>query len=221
MESRVWRILLNKKRSLFIGVLFIIPSLSFAVDVLKPQESPVIQPEVKRNEFKEARIDTEDFELGFYAGFMSVEDFGTNTVYGLRLAYHITEDIFVEAAYGATTTGKTSFERLNNVNLITDAQRDLTYYNVSFGYNLFMGEVFFGRSTAFNTALYIIAGGGSTEFAGDDRFTMNYGMGYRFLSADWLAMHLDVRDHIFDIDLLGQAKTAHNFELTLGATIFF
>ena len=221
MESRVWGVLLNKILTIVIGFVFFIPSESFAVEVLKPQESSVIQPEVKRNEFKESKIDTEDFELGFYTGFMSVEDFGTNTVYGLRFAYHITEDIFVEAAYGTTTADKTSFERLNNVNLITDAQRELTYYNVSFGYNLFMGEVFFGRSAAFNTALYIIAGGGSTEFAGDDRFTMNYGMGYRFLSSDWLAMHLDVRDHIFDIDLLGQTKTAHNFELTIGATIFF
>jgi len=221
MESRVWRVLLSKTLYIIIGFAFFMPSISFAVEVLKPQESSVIQPEVKRNEFKESKIDTENFELGFYTGFMSVEDFGTNTVYGLRLAYHITEDIFVEAAYGTTTADRTSFERLNNVSLITDAQRELTYYNVSFGYNLFMGEVFFGRSTAFNTALYIIAGGGSTEFAGDDRFTMNYGMGYRFLSSDWLAMHLDVRDHVFDIDLLGQTKTAHNFELTIGATIFF
>ena len=50
---------------------------------------------------------------------------------------------------------------------------------------------------------------------------MNYGMGYRFIAADWLAMHLDVRDHVFDIDLLGEAKTSHNIELTVGATIFF
>ncbi|MFO7602609.1 MAG: outer membrane beta-barrel domain-containing protein [Gammaproteobacteria bacterium] len=205
------------------SLFWLLPGINAAaeVGVLKPQDSPVIQPEVRRSEFSEARIDTEDFELGFYFGFMSVEDFGTNPVYGLRLAYHVTEDIFIEAAYGTTDTDKTSFERLNNVNLMTDAQRQLTYYNVSFGYNLFMGEVFFGRSRAFNTALYIIAGGGSTEFAGDARFTMNYGMGYRFLAADWLAMHLDVRDHIFDIDLLGQAKTTHNIELHIGATLFF
>jgi outer membrane beta-barrel protein len=221
MENRVWRILLDSARNIAMALLCLAPVPVFAADVMKPQEPPVIQPEVKRSEFKEARIDTEDFELGFYAGYMNVEDFGTNPVYGLRLAYHITEDIFLEAAYGLTTTGRTSFERLNNVNLLTEAERDLTYYNLSFGYNLFMGEVFFGRSTAFNTALYIIAGGGSTEFAGDDRFTMNYGMGYRFLGADWLAMHLDVRDHIFDIDLLGQAKTTHNLEFTIGATIFF
>lgn len=221
MENRFWRILLNRVLNIVVGLALLLPGMTHAVEVLKPQESPVIQPEVKRAEFQESKIDTEDFELGFYAGYMSVEDFGTNPVYGLRLAYHITEDIFVEGVYGTTTVGKTSFERLNNVNVLTDAQRDLSYYNVSFGYNLFMGEVFFGRSTAFNTALYIIAGGGSTEFAGDNRFTMNYGMGYRFIAADWLALHMDVRNHVFDIDLLGEAKTSNNLEFTVGATIFF
>ena len=221
MEARFWSVLLKQVVAFVIGLWLMSPLVVYAADVLKSQVPPVIQPEVKRSEFKEAKIDTENFELGFYVGLMSVEDFGTNAVYGLRLAYHINENIFLEAAYATTTTDKTSFERLNNVNLITDAQRKLTYYNLSFGYNLFTGEVFFGRSTAFNTALYIIAGGGSTEFAGDNRFTINYGVGYRFLAADWLAVHIDMRDHIFDIDLLGQPKTTHNLELHIGTTIFF
>lgn len=74
---------------------------------------------------------------------------------------------------------------------------------------------------AFNTALYIIGGAGITKFAGDNRFTTNYGAGYRFLATDWLAVHFDVRDHIFDIDLLGVKKTAHNLEMHGGITVFF
>lgn len=221
MENRFWRILLNGVAMFIVGLLLFLPVASNAADVLKPQQSPLIQPEVKRSGFKEENIDTENFELGFYVGLMSVEDFGAHAVYGLRLAYHVTDNVFIEAAYARTKTGKTSFERLNNVNLLTDAQRELTYYNVSFGYNLFMGEVFFGHSRAFNSSLYIIAGGGSTKFAGDNRFSMNYGIGYRFLALDWLAVHLDVRDHVFDIDLLGQAKTTHNLEFSIGETFFF
>lgn len=221
MEDRFWSVLLKTILTLICSLVLMSSNSVWAAETLKTQEPPVIQPKVKRSEFNEARIDKENFEIGFYAGLMSIEDFGTNAVYGLRLAYHVNENIFIEAAYGTTKAGRTSFERLNNVNLITDAQRKLTYYNVSFGYNLFTGEVFFGRSTAFNSALYIIAGGGSTEFAGDNRFTMNYGLGYRFLAADWLALHLDMRDHVFDIDLLGQPKTTNNLEFHLGATIFF
>ncbi len=37
----------------------------------------------------------------------------------------------------------------------------------------------------------------------------------------WLALHADVRDHMFDIDVLGEDKTAHNIEIHAGATVFF
>ena len=81
--------------------------------------------------------------------------------------------------------------------------------------------MFIGEGRAFNTNLYLIAGLGSTRFADDDRFTVNFGAGYRFLLTDTLALHLDFRDHLFDIDLLGEEKTVHNLEATLGITIFF
>jgi outer membrane beta-barrel protein len=62
---------------------------------------------------------------------------------------------------------------------------------------------------------------GSTDFAGDNRFTMNYGAGYRLLATDWLALHADMRDHIFKNDVLGTDKTTHNIELHAGLTFFF
>ena len=36
-----------------------------------------------------------------------------------------------------------------------------------------------------------------------------------------LAVHADVRDHMFDSDLLGEKKTTHNIEAHVGLTIFF
>ena len=38
---------------------------------------------------------------------------------------------------------------------------------------------------------------------------------------DWFAVHADLRDHVFDIDLLGQEKTSHNLEAHVGVTFFF
>jgi len=182
----------------------------------------VIDPEVERREIKEPKIDREDFEIGAYAGIMSIEDFGSDVSYGVRLAYHITEGFFMEATVGQTEGGLTSFEVLSGgARLITDSQRTLTYYNLNVGYNILPGEVFFGEGRAYNTNLYLIAGLGSTTFAGDDRFTVNFGAGYRFLLTDSVALHLDFRDHLFDIDLLGEEKTAHNLESHLGVTVFF
>ena len=182
----------------------------------------VIDPEVERREIKEPAIDREDFEIGGYVGIMSVEDFGTDVVYGVRLAYHITAGFFIEGTVGQTEGGLTSFEELSGgARLITDSQRTFTYYNLNLGYNILPGEVFIGEGRAYNTNLYLIAGLGSTRFAGDDRFTVNVGAGYRFLLSDSIALHLDFRDHLFDIDLLGEEKTAHNLEAHLGFTVFF
>ena len=182
----------------------------------------VIDPQVERREIKEPKIDREDFEIGAYVGIMSIEDFGSDISYGARLAYHFTEGFFVEGAVGQSEAGLTSFEVLSGgARLITDSERMMTYYNLSLGYNILPGEVFIGEGRAFNTNLYLIAGLGSTRFAGDDRFTVNVGAGYRFLLTDSIALHLDFRDHLFDIDLLGEEKTAHNLEGTLGFTVFF
>ena len=187
-----------------------------------PEQVPVIEPEVERRVIDPAEIDTEDFEVGFYMGQMSVEDFGVNTVTGLRFAYHITEGFFIELGAGQTETELTSFERLSGAaQLLTDDQRDYSYYNLSMGYNIFPGESFIGRNRAINTSFYVMAGVGKTRFAGDDRFTVNVGAGMRFLPLDWMALHIDVRDHILDVDLLGQEKTVNNLEAHIGLTFFF
>jgi outer membrane beta-barrel protein len=182
----------------------------------------VINPEIVRREIKEPAIDREDFEVGGFVGVMSVEDFQSNLVYGARFAYHLTEGFFVEGTIGRTDAGETSFEILSGgAQLISDSERQLTYYNLSLGYNILPGEVFLGERRAYNTNLYLIAGMGSTSFAGDDRFSVNFGAGYRFLLTDSIALHLDFRDHLFDIDLFGDEKTSHNLEATCGVTVFF
>ena len=189
---------------------------------LNVQSEQLIQPEIQRREVKLAAIDSENFEATAFFGLLSVEDFGANFVTGARLAYHINEDLFVEAALAQSKAGKTSYERLSGgPGLLTSAQRQITYYNVSLGFNLLPGEAFLTQKTSFNTALYIIGGMGTTEFGGSDRLTMNLGGGFRLLAADWLAFHIDVRDHIFKIDMLGEDKTANNLEVTFGLSAFF
>ncbi len=186
------------------------------------QQEPIIQPEVKRRVIKESDIGTDNFELSAFVGMLSIEDFGAGVVYGARLDYHVTEDFFFEGTIGTSKAGTTSYERLSGgVNLLTDSERTYTYYDVSIGYNVLPGEAFLGRNYAYNTALYLVAGAGSTKFAGDNRFTITVGGGYRINIADWMGVHLDFRDHIFSIDVTGEKKNAHNFETTLGITFVF
>jgi outer membrane beta-barrel protein len=182
----------------------------------------VIDPEVERREVKVARIDAENIELGTFYGALSIEDFGTNPVYGVTAAFHVTEDLFFQAAYGRSRAGRTSYEDLGgNVQLLTPSERRFTYYSLSLGYNLFPGEVYIGRSLAMNSSLYVLGGVGSTKFAGDQRFSVNFGAGYRILPTDWLAVHIDVQDRIFQSDLLGRDKLVNNLGAHLGVTVFF
>jgi outer membrane beta-barrel protein len=182
----------------------------------------VIEPEVQRRKVKVNRIDSENVEVGGYYGILSIEDFGTNTLVGVRAAYHVTEDLFFEADVGRSKAGRTSFETLGgDVQLLTPSERRFTYYSLSLGYNLLPGEVYIGRNLAMNSALYLLGGIGSTKFAGDQRFTVNIGAGYRVLPTDWLAIHIDVQDHIFNTDLLGRDKLTSNIGAYIGATAFF
>ncbi|MEJ2362516.1 MAG: outer membrane beta-barrel domain-containing protein [Gammaproteobacteria bacterium] len=190
-------------------------------DQIVPQEQ-VIQPQVKRRVIKVQNIGTDNLELTAFTGLLSIEDFGTHPVYGLRLDYHVTEDVFFQGTLGQSKGGTTSYERLSaGVPLLTDNQRKYIYYNISIGYNLLPGEAFLGRDLAYNTALYVLAGAGSTKFAGNNHFTITVGGGYRVDVTDWFVVHLDVRDHIFSNDVTGVDKTTHNFATTLGLTYVF
>jgi outer membrane beta-barrel protein len=151
---------------------------------------------------------------------MNIEDFGSDAVYGIRFAYHVTEGFFVEGTIGQSEASLTSFEVLSGGARLFD-DRTLTYYNLNLGYNVLPGEVFIGEGRAYNTNFYLIAGLGSTNFADDDRFTVNFGAGFRFLMTDSIAFHVDFRDHLFDVDILGSEKTTHNLEGTIGVTVFF
>ena len=183
----------------------------------------VIEPEVERRTIKRPKIDTENFEVGPWYGVLSVEDFGTNPAYGIKAAYHITEDFFFEGDFGRTTLGKTSFELLNPGSdpLNLGDERRLTYYSLSFGYNFLPGEVFIGRNLAMNSAFYVLGGIGSVKFAGQNNFAVNFGAGFRVLPTDWLAIHIGMEDLIFKSDLLGVDRLKNNLQGHIGATVFF
>jgi len=217
----------NGIQRLFLAALLLPLSLSASVqaqegDDINPGLDRVITPDTQRREIRQAQVDTEDFEIGIFYGVMNVEDFGTNGAGGLRLAYHVSEDFFMEANYGVSTTRETSFEKLSgSTQILSDDQRDLSYYNLSVGYNILPGEIFFGEKYAFNSNFYLIGGVGNTNFADEEHFTYNVGIGFRFYATDWIAVHIDVRDHIFEHDLLGEDQVVNNLETHAGITFFF
>lgn len=181
----------------------------------------IISPDLERRTIKERLIDTEIWELGFYAGAMSLEDFGTNDVYGARAALHVSEDFFLEVDVATASVSESSYELLSGEAAILDPdQRELYYYNLNLGMNIFPGDVYIGNR-GFHNNLYLIAGAGNTRFADNEYFTYNFGAGYRFFVTDWLSLRLDVRNHVFKHALFGVEKEIQNLETHLGVALFF
>ena len=187
----------------------------------QPSNEQVIQPEIDRRDLKVPRIPSNDFEVGLFAGTYSTQNFGSSAVGGLRLGYHITEDIFVEGVLAQTKVSDEAFRRILPGGVFAQGKEKLNYYNLSAGFNVMPGESFYGRNRAKATAVYIIGGIGSTRFADQRRQTFNVGFGARLWLADWAAVQLDLRDHVFSLDLLGKRESTQNLEATAGVTFFF
>jgi outer membrane beta-barrel protein len=212
-------------RSFFLGTSFLIALMSVTAVSAQSDEDEqtnLIEPQIERIDFDESMIDSDDFEIAAYVGYLAVEDFDTDVVIGFKLGYHVSEEFFVQLSYGESDTGETSFEKLSGgAPLLSDDERDLKYYLISVGYNLFPGEAFLTDSTTFNTVLYLSAGVGNTEFAGDDRFTTALAVGHRTLFADGFSFDIEMRDLIFEQDLFGDEETTHNIEMTFALNVFF
>lgn len=189
----------------------------------EPEQRPaVIDQRIERRRIKVPKIDASNVEIGARYGEISIEDFGAAPLAGLQLDYHVTEDFFFEATYGRAKAGKTSFELLNgDVQLLTDDERQFTYYSLGLGYNFLPGEIFIGRKRAMTSALYLVGGIGSVKFAGQQNFAVNFGAGFRVLPTDWLAIHIGMEDLVFKSDLLGVDRLKNNLQGHIGATVFF
>ena len=162
-----------------------------------------------------------DFELGLFTGTYATQNFGSSLVYGARAGYHITEDFFVEGVFAQTNVSDDLYRQILPGGIFASKTEKLSYYNFSVGVNVLPGEIFLGRRLARPAALYVIGGVGSTKFDEQRRPTFNFGFGYRVMLANWAAIQLDLRDHVFSLDLLGTRRTTQNVELTGGLSFFF
>lgn len=212
----------NRTKHLFLKPACLAAGLCVAGVAQAQDDRPLIEPDVTPVPVTEAMIDNENFEVGAFVGVLNIEDFESSLLYGGKLTYHLSESFFFEAGIGFAEGGETSFEKLaGNVEVLTDSERDYSYYNINLGYNVLPGEAFLTENYAFNTNFYLIAGAGATDFAGDTRFTLNAGAGYQVLLTDSVAVHIGVRQHYYRIDVLGAEKTSMNTEVSTGLSVFF
>ena len=198
-----------------------LPAFAQSTQPARPASEPVIVPEVDRRDVRLPRYPSNDVELGLYTGAYATENFGTSLVYGARVGYHLTEDFFVQGVYAQTKVSDEAFRQILPGGVFGAETQKLAYYNLSVGYNILPGEVFLFSNRARPSQLFLIGGVGSTKFVDQRKPTYNFGFGFRVFLADWASLQLDLRDHIFSLDLLGKRSTTQNIEMTAGLSLYF
>lgn len=182
----------------------------------------IIEPKKDVQIAESATIDTEKFEFGVYAGFLAVEDFNTNPVLGASFSYHLTPKIMLQLNYGQSDVEKASFEKnIENASFLADADRRFDYYNLLAGYKVLRGRSFFGANKKYNSDIYLLAGLGSVDYAGDSNTSVVIGTSYRVVLTDYLTANLDVRGHSVDREFLNDSKQTFNAEYVIGINVLF
>lgn len=187
----------------------------------RPANEPIVDPQIDRRDIRVPKYPSNDVEVGLFVGSYATENFGTSAVYGLKVGYHITEDFFVQGVYAQTKVSDEAFRQILPGGVFAGASNKLTYYNLSVGYNLLPGEVFLFSSRAKPSQFYVIGGVGSTKFVDQRKPTYNVGAGFRVFLSDRASLQLDVRDHLFSVDLLGRRESTQNLEFSGGFSYFF
>ncbi|MBI5272315.1 MAG: outer membrane beta-barrel domain-containing protein [Burkholderiales bacterium] len=180
-----------------------------------------VVPEVDRRDVKLPKFPSSDFEVGIYGGLYATQNFGSSMAGGARMAYHITEDFFVEASAGQTTVSDEAFRRILPGGIFTGDTEKLIYSNLNVGWNVLPGEIFIGSRYAMPSQVYLVAGGGTTRFNGQRMSTWDIGVGVKVYLTDFWALRIDMRDNVYQLDLLGKRDTTHNVELNAGVSFLF
>ena len=173
-------------------------------------------PEVDRRDVRSCRsIPSNDFEIGLFVGTYATENFGSSLVG--RRASSATTSPKTSSSRPPTRQTKVSDEAFRQIlpgGMFADETEKLSYYNLSAGYNVLPGEVFIGSNRAMASQLYLIAGVGSTKLRRPEPADLQRRLRLRVFLTDRSRCSVDMRDHIFSLDILGKRQSTQNLELT-------
>ena len=170
------------------------------------------------------KIDKEYLDIGVQSGFLNVEDFGSNIVFGAVANLKASEKFFLQFELFQGTIDVTEAElRFNagGTNLAGE-DRDYLFYGVGLGYNLYQAEFFTLDKQADLASFYVTAGVGETDFGDDAQFTTHFGLGYQMALYSDVLLNVDYKGYLYDTSLIGDDdEAALNTKAALAITYLF
>ncbi|TQV76936.1 outer membrane beta-barrel domain-containing protein [Aliikangiella marina] len=212
---------------LFLSMIFVVQlcgniSAAHAMDAEQQTSSiSVISPQKKISKAESAKIDTENLEIGFFIGTLSVEDFGTNQTQGITAVYHLTPDYFAQLSLGRSDVGRATFEDVVEQDFLSDEDEKFNYTQLAFAYQIFHGRSFMGEKSKFNSHIYLVAGLENVEFAGESNTGFVFGSTYKVVTTDWLTWNFELKNHLIERDFLSNKKMTNNIEFNIGFNALF
>jgi outer membrane beta-barrel protein len=160
---------------------------------------------------------------GWYAGDLS----DGAPVYGGAYTFHFTEDLGLEAQYLRTQQSFELLEAVNDrrqglVDLVEVEENPVQFFLGHLVWSLAYGKVRWLGGAIGRFDFYLALGGGATVEPGDLGLTGSGGFGMKFYLSEWLALRLDVRDHVREQKRvqLGVEKIVNDVSAMGGLSVF-
>ena len=141
-------------------------------------------------------------------------------IFALAYGYHMTEDFAVEATAGVTQlTSKGGPELERTFAVLQNKPRRQLMFDAVLVYSLAHAKMRFGGSiTHFD--FFLAAGGGVVDSVVSSGIAGTGGFGLKFFLGKAFAFRLDLRDHVFQQQLLAESFVVNDISATLGLSLF-
>ena len=141
---------------------------------------------------------------------------------GGAYTFHLSEDLALEASFGFART-RSALVRLVEQRFATDLVRDDAPTFVYAGHLLWTlayGKLRWFHSRISRFDFYLALGGGITDNRTARGPTASAGLGFKFYPTSWLGVRLDLRDQLFNQELLGTSRLVNNVVIASGLSVF-
>jgi len=134
--------------------------------------------------------------------------------------YHMTEDFAVEASAALTRLASHGGPELERTFMVLEGKpRRQLMFDADLIWTLAHAKMRFGGSIT-HLDFYLAAGGGVVDSAISSGIAGNGGFGLKFFLGHAFAIRLDLRDHVFQQELLSETFVVNDISATLGLSLF-
>lgn len=163
---------------------------------------------------------TNRHELMVQGGYYISDLFEGTYVVGGAYAYHMTEDLAIEAAGSYTRISSSSSSELERIfSVLGKSSRRELIFDADLIWVPAHGKLRIGGSID-HFDLYLAAGAGVIDSALSSDLAGNGGFGLKFFLGRAVAVRIDVRDYVYRQQLLSQKVFVNDLTTTLGVSLY-